>query len=110
MRRLKYGSTSSFEPQAELEDVGALEKERALLREEERKARQVRPSRVDFGLGEIGVDRQRREHVRAEPLRHVEARLELAVDDGAGAGMPPPVVTAGRTRQTAARDRTPADP
>ena len=33
MRRLKYGSTSWFEPEAEREDVGALEKERALLRE-----------------------------------------------------------------------------
>ena len=109
MRRLKYGSTSSFEPEAEREDVGAFEEERALLGKEQRKPRQVRAARVDFGFGEVGVDGDRGEHVRAEPLGDVEARLELAVDVGVdGAGMPPPVVTAGRTRQADARDRTPA--
>ena len=80
MRRLKNGSTSWLESETEGEDVVAFEKERALLGKEQRKSRQVRAPRVDFGFGEVGVDRQRREHVRAEPLRDVEARLELAFD------------------------------
>ena len=78
MRRLKYGSTSWFEPQAEREDVVALEEERALLREEQRKPRQVRPARVDFRFREVGVDRRRREHVGSDALRDVEARVKLA--------------------------------
>ena len=74
---------------------------------EQRKPREVRAPRVDLGFGEVGVDRHRRQHVRAEPLRHVEARLELAVDVGAdGAGMPPPVVTAGRTLSPSPRSKS----
>ena len=96
MRRLKNGITSSFEAEAERKDVAALEKERALLREEQREARQVRAARVDFGLGEVGVDGQRGEHVRAEPLRDVEARLKLAVDVGVRRGN----AAAGRDRRT----------
>ena len=107
MRRLKNGMTSWFEPEAERENVAALEKERALLGKEQRKPRQVRPARVDLGFGEVGIDRGRGEHVGAEPLRHVEARLKLAVDVGAdGAGMPPPVVTAGRTLRPRPRSKS----
>ncbi len=106
MRRLKYGSTSCFEAETEREDVVALEKERALLGKEQRKPRQVGAPRVDLGFGEVGVDGQRRQHVRAEPLRDVEARLKLAVDRRAGAGMPPPAVTAGRTLSPSPRSNS----
>ena len=83
--------------EAERENVVAFEKERALLGKEQREPREVRPPRVDFGLGEVGIGGDGGDDVRAEPLRDVEARLELAVDDPSdGAGMPPPVVTAGR--------------
>ena len=70
------------EPEAEGEDVGPLQEERALFREEQREARQVGPPRVHLGLGEIGVDRERSEQVRAEPLRDVDARLQGPVDVG----------------------------
>ena len=76
----EVGMTSSFEPEAEREDVVALEEEGALLGEEQREPRQVRPPRVDLGFGEVGVHRRRREHVRAEALRDVEAGLKFAFD------------------------------
>ena len=47
---------------------------------EQRKARQVGAAGIDFRLREIRVHRQRREQVRAQPLRDVEARMELAID------------------------------
>ena len=56
------------------------EEERALLGKEQRKPRQVGAPRVDFGFGEVGVDRARREHVRADALADVEARLKVAFD------------------------------
>ena len=42
--------------------------------------REVRAPRVDFGFRKVRVDSQRRDHVRAEPLRDVQARLKLSVD------------------------------
>ena len=66
------------ETEPEVEDVGALEKEGALLGKEQREARQVHAARVDFGLGEIGVDGERRQRVRAEALRDVEAGMSFA--------------------------------
>ena len=66
--------------QTEPEDVVPFEKERAFFGKEERESRQVRAPRIDFGLGEVGVDSARREHVRAEPLTHVQARLKFAFD------------------------------
>ena len=61
------------QPEAEREDVVALEKERPLLREEQRESRQVRPPRVDFGLGEVGVDRA--DASTLAPSRWVTSRL-----------------------------------
>jgi len=43
-------------------------------------AREVRAARVDLGLGEVGVDGERAQQIRAETLRGVEARLERPVD------------------------------
>jgi hypothetical protein len=65
---------------AELKDVDPLEKERAFLRKEQREARQVGLAGVDFGFGEVGVGGERRRHIRAETLGHVEARMELPVE------------------------------
>src|SRR5437762_2532256 len=48
------------EPEPEAEDVGPLEEKRARLGEEERKARQVRATRVHLRLREVRVDRKRR--------------------------------------------------
>src|SRR5204863_2068302 len=42
----------------ETEDVCILQKERALLREEQRKAREIDAAFIDFGLREIGVHRE----------------------------------------------------
>src|SRR5262249_28064523 len=64
---------------AEREDVGPVQEERPLLGEEQRESREVRLARVYLGLGEVGVDGERGEGVRAEPLRDVQARVERAV-------------------------------
>src|SRR6185436_8837052 len=61
-------------------DVVAFEKEGALLWKEEWKPREIRPSRVDLGLGEVGIGGRRRQHIRADPLRHVETWLKLPID------------------------------
>src|SRR5262245_35902161 len=45
-----------LEAEPECKRVGTLEKERALLRKEQWKARQVRAARVDFRLRKVGVD------------------------------------------------------
>ena len=68
-------------PKAEAkgENVRALQEERTLLGEEQREPREVRPAGVDFGLGKVGVDCGRRQEVRPESLRHIEAGLQLAV-------------------------------
>ena len=63
------------EAESEIENVRALEKKRALLREEERKSRQVGAPRVDFGLGEVGVDGERGERVRTQRLRDVQTGI-----------------------------------
>ncbi len=76
------GQQRFAESKAEGEDVGPLQEERALLREEQREARQVGAARVHLGLGEVGVDGQRAEQVRAEPLRDVHARLKRPIDVG----------------------------
>ena len=80
MRRLKYGQHVLVRAEPEGEDVVALEEERPLLGKEQREPGQVRAPRIDFGLGEVGVDRDRRQHVGAKALGHVEAGLEFAVD------------------------------
>ena len=80
MRRLKYRQDVFAQPETEPEDIVSLEEERALLGKEERKPREVRAPRVDFGFRKVRVDGQRRDHVRAEPLRDVQARLKLSVD------------------------------
>ena len=61
------------------EDVRGVQEEGALLGEEEREAGQVGLLRVDLGLREVGVHGERGQGVGAEPLRHVQARLEDAV-------------------------------
>src|SRR4029077_19024342 len=60
------------EAETEREDVVALDEERALLREEQRKPRQVRSTCIDFCLREVRVERRGRQDVRAEPLVDVE--------------------------------------
>src|SRR5207253_10902258 len=50
----------------DVEDAGALEKERPLLRKEERKPRQIDLTNVRLGLREVGVDRDRRIQIRCE--------------------------------------------
>jgi hypothetical protein len=52
-------------PQAEIEDVGPLQEEGPLLGEDDGKAREVGAARVDLRLGEVGVDRERGQRVRA---------------------------------------------
>ena len=74
------------EAEPEVEDVGGVEEEGALLGKEQREAGEVGAARVDLGLGEVGVDGERGERVRAEPLRDVEARLEPALGPASGAG------------------------
>src|SRR5204863_9782395 len=66
------------ETETEREGVGAFEEERPLLGEEQRKACEVRPARVNFGLREVGIDGERCEYIGPEPLRHIEARLRIA--------------------------------
>ena len=53
----EVGQDVLVEAEAERKDIVAFEEERALLRKEEREPREVRPPRVDFGLGEIGIGR-----------------------------------------------------
>ena len=84
IRRLKYGMHVLAEAEAERKNVVALDEERSLLGEEEREPRQVRPARVDFGFGEVGVHRRRREDIRAHALTDVEAGLKVAFDAGVG--------------------------
>lgn len=57
----------------------AFEEERALVRKEQREARQVYLSRVHFRLREVGVHRRRADDVRADPLTHVQARLNVSL-------------------------------
>ena len=75
----EVGQDIRIRPETVREDVAALEKEGALLRKEQRKSRQVRTAGIDLGFGEVGIDRGRREHVGAGPLRHVEAWLKVAL-------------------------------
>ena len=72
------------------------QEERALLGKEQREPRQVRPPGVHLRFGEVRVDGDRREHVGADALRHIEAGLALPSAGWSGAGMPPPAVTDGR--------------
>jgi hypothetical protein len=65
------------EAETEVEIVGALEEESPFLGKEEGESGQVRLSRVDFRLGEIGVERPGSEKIRTESLLHVEAGLSL---------------------------------
>ena len=62
-----------------VEDAGAFEEERPLLGEKQRKARQVHLSNIGFGLGKVGVHRDRCVQVRREILEHIQAASELAV-------------------------------
>ena len=64
---------------AELKDVGPLQEEGPLLREEQREPGEVRPPRVDFRFGEVGVDGQRGEQIRANPLGDIEAELAVLI-------------------------------
>src|SRR4029079_9004306 len=61
--------------EAKVEDVRAFEKEGALLGEKERKSGEVDTTRIDVGLSEVRVCRERTEGVRPNPLRDVEARV-----------------------------------
>ena len=71
-------------PFAEPEDVGALEKELPLLREEEAVGRQVELLLVGLDLGEIGVDRQVGGHVRRQPVLQIDARVGRSPERGRG--------------------------
>ena len=65
MRRVKNGRISVVPDQpGHVEDAGAFQEERALLREEERKARQVHLPEIGFGLGEVGIDGEGRVEAR----------------------------------------------
>src|SRR6185503_4084652 len=64
---------------AELEDVGAVEEELALLREQDVEPRQVRLPLIDLGLGEVGVDREHAVQVGPELLGDVQAHVALRV-------------------------------
>ena len=80
-----YGSTEErddilTQAEAEGKDVGALEKEGPLFRKEQRKSREIGAPGINLGLREVRVDRRRRQHVRSNPLRDVQARLEIPAD------------------------------
>src|SRR5688572_11889167 len=77
-------------PEPELEDVASLHEEGALLGEEQREARQVRPAGIDFRFAEVGVHGERRERVCADPLRRVEAHVGVGLRPGHGRGLPGP--------------------
>src|SRR5262249_21437078 len=57
----------------DVEYAGAFKKERALFRKEQRKAGQVHLAEVGFGLGEVGVDRERRAETWREVLEDVQS-------------------------------------
>ena len=61
----------------DVEHARAFQEERAFLREEQRKPRQVDLARVGLGLGEVGVDRHRGVQVRREILEDVEPASNL---------------------------------
>ena len=109
MRRLKYGITSWFSPRPNAKMSSPSRKNvRFSGKNSGNRVRFVR--RVSTSVSAKSVlTVQRRDDVRAEALRDVEARLKLAVDVVRSPGMPPPVVTAGRT-VSPGPDRTPADP
>jgi hypothetical protein len=52
------------------------------------KAGEIGAPGVDFGLREVGVDGERAEQVRRDPLGHVEAGMEDPLDVGRGAVAP----------------------
>ena len=91
MRREKNGSAFSSSGRAngesivplpdasELEDVGILEKEIALLGEEQAEPRQIDLPIVDFGRREIGVERQSRIQRRRDLVEDIERRLRIGV-------------------------------
>ena len=62
---------------SELEEVGVVEEEVALLRKEEVEAGQVDLPVVHFGRRKVGVHRQRRVERRRHPIEGVERRLEV---------------------------------
>ena len=62
----------------ELEQPGVLQKEVALLREEQRKAREIDLSLVDFGLGEVGVVGQQHLERRRDAVLQVETEVSGA--------------------------------
>ena len=57
---------------SEIEDVLSFQKERALLREEQRKPGEVGAPGVDLGFGEVGVGRERGQQVGADPLGDIQ--------------------------------------
>ena len=69
---------------AEPEDIGPLEKELPLLREEEAVGRQVELLLVGLDLGEIGIDRQVGGHVRRQPVLQIDARIGRSPERGRG--------------------------
>src|SRR5207237_377409 len=63
----------------EVEERRAVEEEVALLRVEQREARQVYLPLIDLGLCEVGVDRQVRAQRRRRIVKEVDARIAGAV-------------------------------
>ena len=57
------------------EDAGPFEEERALFREQQRKARQIDLTRVHFGLAEVGIERRRQPQARRDAVEEIEAGL-----------------------------------
>ena len=70
------GVVEGGEADTEIENVGALQEEGPLLREEEGEAREVGSPGVHLRFGEVGVHRGHGRGVVPEALEDVEARLE----------------------------------
>src|SRR4051812_115337 len=67
------------EIETELEDVRPLQEEGAFLREEQGEPREIRPARIHFGLGEIGIHRKTGRDVWPQALPRVKARMRGAL-------------------------------
>ena len=57
------------------EDTGPLEEERALLRKQQRKARQIDLTRVHFGFAEVGIEGCREPQARRDAVEEIETGL-----------------------------------
>ena len=55
-----------FQAGPEIELIGALQKKGTLFREEQRKAGDIEPPRIDFGLREISIESEHGRHLRSD--------------------------------------------